>query len=223
MVTAMIKYDLKNVAERFSKLYVPAVCDVLDDYELRHQYVDPGLRPLHFAMKVAGPAFTIEGRQDSTRDITKRMGPRVIDQFTPGVVAVYDTSGDTTTGVWGELWSAGASRRGCVGAVVDGGIRDTAYIRSTGFPIFHRFTSPADAVGRFNIVDFNCPVTIGGVRVEPGDYVFGDEDGIVIIPSSLTLEVLEKAERVLVRESKIRTSLGEGKALADLYLEHGKF
>ena len=100
------------------------------------------------------------------------------------------------------MWSAGASRRGCVGAVVDGGIRDTAFIRSTGFPIFHRFTSPADAVGRFNIVDFNCPVTIGGVRVEPGDYVFGDEDGVVIVPSALTLEVLEKAERMLVRESK---------------------
>jgi 4-hydroxy-4-methyl-2-oxoglutarate aldolase len=218
-----MKHDLQTIAERFWALYVPAVCDVLDDYDLRHQYVQHGIRPLDHTMKIAGPAFTIQGRPDSTRDITKRMGPKVIDQLSPGVIAVYDTSGDDTTGVWGELWSAGAARRGCVGAVVDGGIRDTGFIRSTGFPIFHKFISPGDAVGRFNIVDFNCPVTIGGVRVEPGDYVFGDEDGVVIIPGALTLEVLEKAERIRTRENKIRVALDEGKALADLYIEHGKF
>jgi 4-hydroxy-4-methyl-2-oxoglutarate aldolase len=218
-----MKHDLQTIAERFRALYVPAVCDVLDDYDLRHQYVQHGIRPLDHTMKIAGPAFTIQGRPDSTRDITKRMGPKVIDQLSPGVIAVYDTSGDDTTGVWGELWSAGAARRGCVGAVVDGGIRDTGFIRSTGFPIFHKFISPGDAVGRFNIVDFNCPVTIGGVRVEPGDYVFGDEDGVVIIPGALTLEVLEKAERIRTRENKIRVALDEGKALADLYIEHGKF
>lgn len=219
----MIPYDLAEIAARFMALYTPAVCDVLDDYELRHQFVDRGLRPLQHTMKIAGPAFTIKGHPDATRDITKRMGPRVIDQFTPGVVAMYDTSGEQTTGVWGELWSAGAVRRGCVGAVVDGGIRDTGFIRDARFPIFHRFTSPADAVGRFNIVDYNCQVTIGGVLVEPGDYVFGDEDGIVVIPRSLTLEVLERSERVRTRENKIRVALGEGKGLADLYLEHGKF
>jgi 4-hydroxy-4-methyl-2-oxoglutarate aldolase len=218
-----MKYDLKAIAERFRALYVPAVCDVLDDYELRHQYVEHAIRPLDHRMKIAGPAFTIQGRQDATRDISKRMGPKVIDQFSPGVVACYDTSGDETTGVWGELWSAGAVRKGCVGAIVDGGIRDTGFIRESGFPIFHKFTSPADAVGRFNIVDFNCPVTIGGVRVEPGDYVFGDEDGVVIIPAALTLDVLEKAESIRTRENKIRVALGEGKALADLYVEHGKF
>lgn len=218
-----MKHDLQAIAERFKALYVPAVCDVLDDYELRHQYVRHDIRPLDHRMKVAGPAFTIQGRPDSTRDITKRMGPKVIDQFSAGVVAMYDTGGDQTTGVWGELWSAGAARRGCVGAVVDGGIRDTGFIREAGFPIFHKFISPGDAVGRFNIVDFNCPVSIGGVRVEPGDYVFGDEDGVVIIPSALTIEVLEKAERIKTRENKIRVALDEGRPLADLYLEHGKF
>ena len=121
------------------------------------------------------------------------------------------------------MWSAGAVKRGCVGAVVDGGIRDTAYIRRRGFPIFHRFTRPGDAVGRFNIVDFDCPVTIGGVRVGPGDYVFGDEDGIVVIPAELTLEVLEKAEEVSLRENRIRAEISPGKSLAELYAEYGQF
>jgi 4-hydroxy-4-methyl-2-oxoglutarate aldolase len=199
------------------------VCDVLDDYELRFQFMRHDIRPLDIQLKVAGPAFTIVGQSNSTRDQSKRMGPRIIGQFQPGVVAVYDTMGDQKTGVWGELWSSGAAHRGCVGAVVDGGIRDTAYIRRARFPIFHKFTCPGDAVGRFNIVDYNCPVSVGGVRVSPGDYIFGDEDGIVVIPAALTMEVLEKSEALCAKESLIREEISTGKSVADLYKEYGKF
>lgn len=216
--------DLRPVAERFRRLYVPAVNDVLDSHGLRHQYVHHSIRPLDHRHMIAGPAFTVVSVQDSTMDHTKRMGPKVIDHIRPGVVAAYDTSGDETTGVWGELWSAGAAARGCVGAVVDGGIRDTAAIRQAGFPVFYRFTSPADAVGRTNVIDFDCPATIGGVRVKPGDYIFGDEDGIVIIPAELTLDVLAESEAVFEKESKIRTEIRENKrSLAELYVEFGKF
>jgi 4-hydroxy-4-methyl-2-oxoglutarate aldolase len=223
MTMASEPLESPTIAGRFKALYVAAVCDVLDEYELRHQYVHHVIRPLDVRHKIAGPAFTIVGGPNATRDMTKRMGPRVIDQFTPGVVAMYDTQGDESTGVWGELWSAGAIRRGCVGAVVDGGIRDTGFIRANGFPIFYRFTRPGDAVGRFNIIDYDCPVTIGGVRVRPGDYVFGDEDGVAIIPREITLDVLEKAERVRVKEERIRDALETGRPLADLYVEFGKF
>jgi 4-hydroxy-4-methyl-2-oxoglutarate aldolase len=215
--------DWPDIAARFKRLYTPAVCDVLDEYELRHQYVHHSIRPLDRTLMLAGPAFTIVGMANSTRDRTKRMGPRVIDSFVPHVVACYDTMGEEQTGVWGELWSAGAAKRGCVGAVVDGGIRDTAYIRRAKFPIFHKFTMPGDAVGRFNIVDFGCPVSIGGVRVEPGDYVFGDEDGVVMIPNALTLEVLAKAEAVCAKENKIRDAIEENASLADLYVKFEKF
>jgi len=215
--------DWPSIAARFKRLYTPAVCDVLDEYELRHQYVHHSIRPLDRTLMLAGPAFTIVGMANSTRDRTKRMGPRVIDSFVPHVVACYDTMGEEQTGVWGELWSAGAAKRGCVGAVVDGGIRDTAYIRRAKFPIFHKFTMPGDAVGRFNIVDFDCPVSIGGVRVSPGDYVFGDEDGVVMIPKALTLEVLAKAEAVCAKENKIRDAIEGNASLADLYVKFEKF
>ncbi len=217
------KHDWPSIAARFKRLYTPAVCDVLDDYELRHQYVHHGIRPLDRTLMLAGPAFTIVGMSNSTRDKSKRMGPRVIDSFVPHVVACYDTMGNEDTGVWGELWSVGAAKRGCVGAVVDGGIRDTAYIRRAGFPMYHRHTAPGDAVGRFNIVDFNCPVSIGGVRVNPGDYVFGDEDGIMIIPRAITIEVLEKAETVCARENRIRDAIDGNTSLADLYTKFGQF
>lgn len=215
--------DWPSIAARFKRLYTPAVCDVLDEYELRHQYVHHTIRPLDRTLMLAGPAFTIVGMANATRDRTKRMGPRVIDSFVPHVVACYDTMGEEQTGVWGELWSAGAAKRGCVGAVVDGGIRDTAYIRRAKFPMFHKFTMPGDAVGRFNIVDFDCPVSIGGVRVAPGDYVFGDEDGVVMIPKALTLEVLAKAEAVCAKENKIRDAIQENASLADLYVKFEKF
>jgi regulator of RNase E activity RraA len=215
--------DWASIAERFKRLYTPAVCDALDGYELRHQFVHHTIRPLDHRLMVAGPAFTIVGMSNSTRDHSKRMGPRVIDSFVPHVVACYDTMGDEETGVWGELWSVGAAKRGCVGAVVDGGIRDTAYIRRVNFPIFHKHKIPGDAVGRFNIVDFGCPVSIGGVRVNPGDYVFGDEDGIIIIPRELTLEVLEKAEETCAKENRIRDAIGENTSLAELYTRFGKF
>lgn len=220
----MKQNDLHSIAERFKRLYVPAVNDVLDSYGLRHQYVHHSIRPLDHRHKIAGPAFTIVSIQDSTMDHSKRMGPKVIDHIGPGVVAAYDTSGDETTGVWGELWSAGAATRGCVGAIVDGGVRDTAAIREAGFPLFYKFTSPADAVGRTNVIDFDCPINIGGVRVKPGDYIFADEDGIVIIPAELTLEVLSKSEVVFEKESKIRSEIRDkNKSLAELYVEFGKF
>jgi 4-hydroxy-4-methyl-2-oxoglutarate aldolase len=216
-------HDWPALAARFRRLYSPAVCDVLDGFELRHQFVHHAIQPLDHRMVLAGPAFTIVGMSNSTREKARRMGPRVIDSFVPHVVACYDTMGNQDTGVWGELWSAGAAKRGCVGAVVDGGIRDTAYIRRAGFPIFARHRVPADAIGRFNIIDFNCPVSIGGVRVNPGDYVFGDEDGIVIVPRGLTIEVLERAEAICAKENDIRGAVEEGGSLAELYERFERF
>jgi regulator of RNase E activity RraA len=215
--------DWADIATRFKALYVPAVCDVLDEYELYFQYMHHSIKPLNRELKVAGPAFTIVGQSTRTTDQSKRVGPRVIDSFRPDVVAVYATQGDEKTGVWGELWASGAQRKGCVGAVIDGGIRDTAYIRRVNFPMFYKFTCPGDALGRFNIIDYDCPVFVGGVRVNPGDYVLGDEDGVVVIPAELTREVLEKSERLCEKENLIRDAIATGKPLADLYKEFGKF
>ena len=147
------------------------------------------------------------------------MGPRVIDQFTPGVVAMLRHQGDRTPASGA---SCGAPAR--AGAVASAPSSTAAsatppIIRRAGFPIFHRFTSPGDAVGRFNIVDFNCPVTIGGVRVEPGDYVFGDEDGVVIDSCGADRSKCWRRQNACsCAKARFRNSLGEGKALADLYL-----
>lgn len=211
-----------EIRSRFTQLYTPAVSDILDNKGLPFQSVSSDITPLAHGMVIAGPAFTILGGPSAERDPKQRMGPRVIDEFRAGVVACYDTQGETSTGVWGELWSIGAQQRGCVGAVVDGGIRDSSRIIEYEFPMFYKFRRPTDAVGRFTVVDYSCAATIGGVRVNPGDYVFGDFDGIVIVPAEFTLEVLEEAEGLVSREGGMRDRLRKGDAPSQVYTDYGR-
>lgn len=205
----------EEIAERFKKLYVPAVADILDKKGLWHQLLPKEIMPLDDDMKVAGPAFTAKGHPTAGLDIG--IGPRILEEFTPGCVAVWDTSGDQDVGHWGELMSNSAMSKGCVGAVIDGGIRDTGYIRKLGFNVFSKFRNAADAVGRWTIVAMNVPVKIGNVLVHPGDYIFGDLDGVVVIPKDIVMEVLVEAEAVVAAESEIRVAVANGAPLADLY------
>lgn len=215
----------KEIRERFLKLYVPAVADVLDEMGYEFQVCAPSIRPLEQGMKLAGPAFTIKGQRDGHTefDMSKRIGPGILDHLEEGCVAVYDTSGDPETGHWGELWSGGAIARGCVGCLLDGGIRDTAYIMRQKFPMFYKYISPNDARGRFSITEWQTNVTIGNVIVHPGDYIFGDYDGVVVIPKDIILPVLEKAEQIVETENKIRVEVNEGVSLGGLYLKYGRF
>ncbi|MCO5082295.1 MAG: RraA family protein [Rhizobiaceae bacterium] len=207
--------DAGKIAERFKRLYVPAVADILDKKGLWNQLLPHEIRPLDDDMKIAGPAFTAKGH--ATAELDLGIGPRILEEFLPDCVAVWDTSGDMTVGHWGELMSNSAMAKGCVGAVVDGGIRDTGYIRKLGFPVFSRFRCAADAMGRWKITDMNVSVRIGNVVIHPGDYLFGDIDGVVVIPKALTLEVLEKAEAVVAAEDEIRVAVAKGEPLADMY------
>ena len=213
----------KEIRERFLKLYVPAVADVLDEMGYEFQVCAPNLRPLEKDMKLAGPAFTIKGQRDGTHefDMSKRIGPGILDHLEEGCVAVYDTSGDPETGHWGELWSGGAMARGCVGCLLDGGIRDTAYIIRQGFPMYYKYISPNDAMGRFSITEWQTNVTIGGVIVHPGDYIFGDIDGVVIIPKEVVEEVIDESLKTIEKEDEVRRRLQNGSSLQQAYSDIG--
>jgi 4-hydroxy-4-methyl-2-oxoglutarate aldolase len=107
--------------------------------------------------------------------------------------------------------------------VIDGGCRDVEYILKEDFPVFARHTTPEDCVPRWRLVDFNVSVTIGGVRVSPGDYVVADLDGIVVIPASVLDDVLQEAEAVVSTESDIRTAVRRGVLPLDAYEQYGTF
>jgi 4-hydroxy-4-methyl-2-oxoglutarate aldolase len=214
--------DLVELCGRFRALYVPAIADVLDDHGLWHQ-VMTGIFPLTMDMTVAGPAFTALGRPERSTDRSIRLGARMIDDLSPGEVVVLDCAGDETVGHWGELLSNGALARGAVGAVVDGGIRDSRVITSLGFPVFHRFRSARDAKGRWNVVDMRLTVVCGGVPVRQGDIVVGDADGVVVVPHELAVDVLLEAERTVAVESEIRKRVLQGDKVGDLYMTYERF
>lgn len=210
---------LPEICQRYRRLYVPLICDVLDEKGLWHQCMGPEIMPLTLDMQVAGPAFTMVGYDERSTAKEIRLGAASVDYMEAYSVAVMQTNGNRNTGHWGELLTNGAIKRGVTGAVIDGGIRDTTRIRDLNFPIFYKFRCAGDARGRWNVVEYQTPTTCGGVRVAPGDFIFGDADGVIVIPKELTVEVLLEAERKNKDEDEVRRLILEGASLGDLYQE----
>ena len=215
--------NMKEICERYKKLHTPAVSDTLDSLGYWHQTFGHGLNPLKTHHKIAGPAFTMQGAPSREMDKTKRLAVQALDVLYDQCVPVMTTNGDTHTGHWGELMTNAALLHGCNGAVVDGGIRDSAAIEALDFPIFYRFTCPGDALGRFNITAFECRIECAGVVVNPGDFIFGDRDGIVVVPKPLIERVLEAAEGILTVEDEIRERIKKGESVAKLYVQYEQF
>jgi 4-hydroxy-4-methyl-2-oxoglutarate aldolase len=215
---------LDELAARFGAVFTGAITDVLDRHGYRQQTLPPSLRPLGPGMRLAGPAFCVEGRprpgvgyDESIRSVLAMLG-----EIRPGYVAVYQTH-DATSAHLGELSVTSLKGRRCAGAVVDGGCRDVTYILREEFPVFCRYSTPQDCVGRWEVVASEVPITIGGVRIDPGDYVVADSDGVVVVPSAVRDAVLAEAEEVAATESEIRAAVREGTLPLAAYERYGKF
>jgi len=220
--TLAARVSPEEMCSRLQRLYVAAVSDVLDDHGLWHQVMD-GIFPLAMQMSMAGIAFTALGHAERSTDRSIRLGARMVDELFPQAVPVVACSGDTTVGHWGELLTNGAIVRGAVGAVLDGGVRDCRAILDLNFPVFCRFRSARDAKGRWNIVEMNNPVVCGGVTVHSGDIIFGDCDGVVVIPQAIAEDVLYEAEETARVENEIRSRVRQGEKVGDLYLSYQRF
>jgi regulator of RNase E activity RraA len=144
-----------------------------------------------------------------------------VDALQPGDVIVIGAGGDTGAGVWGHLLSSAANAKGCVGAVVDGLTRDAAGICEMQFPVFARGISPYDSCGRSEVTAYEVPVECGGVRVNPGEVVFGDFDGVVVIPASILERTLELAESKAGGERIVADELRRGRRVADVFADYG--
>jgi 4-hydroxy-4-methyl-2-oxoglutarate aldolase len=211
-----------ELRDRFLALYTGAVADVLDAGGRRHQVLPAQIQPVTLSMKVAGPAFPGLGEptNDATSDdTTARLA--MLEAAKPGSVSVWSCGGHAGSAHWGEIMSRSVMERGCVGAVVDGGLRDTEFVLQLGFPVFCRFRSPASSIGRWNIVEWDCEVTIGSTLVQPGDWVFGDVDGVVVVPSDIVDDVIAESESKVARERLMRAELDRGERITDVYGRHG--
>jgi regulator of RNase E activity RraA len=214
--------DGDQVRERFLRLYTGAVADVLDAHGLRGQVLPAGILPIRTDMRVAGPAFPGFGvpTDDPTdNDMDRRLA--MLESVRPGSVTVWSCGGHTESAHWGEIMSRSVMDRGCVGAVLDGGLRDTDFVLRLGFPVWYRFRSPASSIGRWNIVDWNCEITIGSTTIRPGDWVFADADGVVVVPADAVGDVLAESEARATREDLMRREIDGGLSVTEAFRRHG--
>lgn len=208
--------NFEAICERYRKLYAGLVFDVLESLGYPHQVLSHHLTPLAVDMKLAGPAFTMKGTLTSERDEAgrhKRM--KMVCEMSYPCIEVRDRGTPYNVALYGELSATTARAHGAVGALIDGGTRDTSRLTSMGFPVFARYRTPVEAFGRYTILQCQVAVRISGeltdtVQVNPGDFIFGDFDGVLVIPADLTLRVLTECERIKELEDQARVEFARG-------------
>jgi 4-hydroxy-4-methyl-2-oxoglutarate aldolase len=207
-------------------LYVPVVCDVLDSLGHQHQAMHHRLRPLLPDRRNCG----FVGRARTVRwmdtDYVVQEDPYgleidVMDSLRPGDVVVHSTDHAGRNAPWGELMSTIAKRNGAVGCVCDSQIRDCVRIIDMGFPVYYAGIRPLDSQGRGRVMAYDVPVMCGDVLVRPGELVYADFDGIVVIPRAVEAETVRLAQVKVNKESASRQALLEGKTLREVFNTYG--
>jgi regulator of RNase E activity RraA len=199
-------------------LTVALVADVLDAMGSQARVLDPSIRPIRDGLRLVGWARTVEVRATSVvPDEPYGREMAVIAALGPGDVPCYRADDGVGAALFGELFSAAARGRGAAGAVVDGPVRDVRQMRELGYPVFARSVSPYDTRGRAEVVAQDVPITCGGVPVEPGDLVVGDDDGVVVVPAAQAAAVAEAARVKHADESGALTDLLRGDGLHDVW------
>jgi len=220
--TLVTAENVAEVAKRFLALYTGAISDILDKNGFRNQVLPYYITPFTEANRVAGVAFTGQGYPcaDVAHDDTQ-MRLKILDSVTPGAVSVWATGGSMDCAHWGEIMSTAVWQRGCTGAVVDGGVRDVDFVNDMKYPVFAKFKCSASSVGRWDITECQVTIKIGNTVIHPGDFVFGDTDGVVIIPQEMTMDVLVAAEDIYRREKGMREELRRGVSVTEAYAKYG--
>lgn len=213
-----------DMSDRLSALYSGAVYDVLRSRGQADQVLPSQLQPIDAQHTVAGPVFTLSGELDDSIDAHESL--LLWTEFLGAVPAgsvVLCQPNDHTVSHMGELSGETLRLRGARGYIVDGGCRDVGFLLELGFPVWCRYRTPRDIVGRWAVRELGQPITIGGVSIRSDDYVIGDRDGVVVIPGEIAEEVIEEAEAVMATEDLVRKAILEGVDPKAAYLQYGKF
>ena len=198
------------------------VCDALDGLGLRHQCPRVPIRPLTTSTLLAGRCKTTLWADMAHEDPRPyELELRAVDECSPDDVLLAAAGGSMRSGIWGELLSTAARNRGCVGAIVDGAVRDLAVMRRMGFAVFARGTCPYDSKDRQRVVDLDVPVEIDGVRFHPGDLVLADEDGVVVVPREVEDEAIGRAWDKVHAENVVRDAIRAGMKAGDVFRKYG--
>jgi regulator of RNase E activity RraA len=205
-----------------SQLYSGVLADVLDGLGHRNSALPIDIRPLKPDWRLFGRAATLGAvRVEEEPKQPYAVELECIDALRPGDVLVATTQGDRGSALWGELLSTSARAHGAVGAVIDGLTRDGAKILEMDFPVFAAGFSPLDSKGRLDGVNHGQAIQLGECVVRPGDYIFGDIDGIVAIPSEMAHEALGRALEKVSGENRVRDELAKGRSAREVFAQYG--
>jgi regulator of RNase E activity RraA len=213
-----------SLEEIREKLFTSVLSDCLDAVGLMNQALPSRIRPLDDSLVMVGRARTaafMEVYHHEPGTNPYELEIELVDSLKPGDIPVFACSNPARVAPWGELLSTAAQVRGAAGALMDGCTRDVKAIRAMRFPVFHGGIAPLDSKGRGRIMAIDVPIECAGVRVELGDLIFGDADGVVVIPQRVEEEVLKLAFEKVKGENSTLEALRRGEKLADVFARHG--
>lgn len=203
------------------KLYTPVVGDILDELGYYHQFLPQAIQPMQMHMKLAGRAMPVVmidvygPQQQPFGKLTE-----ALDQLQPGEVYLC-SGGDMRCAYWGEILTATARMRGAVGAVANGFHRDTPKVLEQDWPVFTRGRFAQDSSVRTKVVDYRCAIEVDKVWIEPGDLIFGDLDGILVIPQAVENEVIQRALEKASAENLVRREIENGMSSTEAFRKYG--
>jgi regulator of RNase E activity RraA len=212
-----------------TELFTAVVGDVLDKMGLRKQFLPPGLAPLTPTMKIAGRAMPV-----LEADVFEETGSgkgqltaapfgllfKALDDLRAGEVYIANAP-SLNYALWGGLMTTRALHLNAAGAVLDGFVRDAGEIEALGLPVFSRGLYAQDQGPRGKVVDYRCAIEIGGVRIVPGDLIFGDREGVLVIPRAAEQEAIRRASDKMKTENKVATAIRSGMSSAEAFEKFG--
>jgi regulator of RNase E activity RraA len=208
--------------DQLGHCFSAVIADVLDALGARHQCLAPTIRPLLPGMRTWGEAVTV--RLEAVAEVPARpfqLEMEVLDEARPGQVIVAHCETAELSAFWGGLLTNAAMGRQLAGVITDGGVRDYSEITALGFPTFSAGLTPYDSLGRMDGRERDLPIICGGVRVCPGDLIFGDADGVVAVPQELADEVVARAWAKVNAESDVRQALRSGASVVETFRKYG--
>ncbi|MCJ8322452.1 MAG: RraA family protein [Rhizobiales bacterium] len=216
--------DDQDYIKQLEQCYTGVVHDVMSEMGLENFTFPPELKPLLPQKVICGPVFTIEGKRTNTASghETLLAWTGLLSKAKSGHIWVSQPH-DLTIAHMGELSAETLHKKGVLGCIVDGGIRDSHFMEKLGFQNWRRFHTPRDVVGTWLPTGFDVDIIIGDVLIKPGDIILADLDGIVRIPKADLAEVTLKSHEAMHKENKVRTAIINGMDPQDAYLKYGKF
>ncbi|MCL2618691.1 MAG: RraA family protein [Defluviitaleaceae bacterium] len=212
----------RDLFEMFTtELYTPVVGDILDGLGLYHQFLPQAIGPIREADKMIGRAMPVL-MIDVYGQQKKPFGylTEALDQLEEGEIYLA-SGGEMRCAYWGELLTAVARVRKANGAVLNGYYRDTPQVLEQNFPVFSRGRYAQDSSVRTQVANYRCPIEVGGVWIEPGDLIFGDCDGVLVIPKGRVEEVSHKALEKARGEKKVRKAIEDGMSATEAFRVFG--